>query len=244
MEDPEPSLGSILAVVSRDPALVQRLLNAASGTGYRGAPRTLDEAITRVGLDEVWRLGVQCAVHSVFLVPGYQDEVVRIRDRGLLAGEVAAWLVGRTRGPVYLAGVFSGVGDLLVVREAARSPRDKRPRRAFVSAVRGALAVHMSLLAAHEWRLWEGCAVALGHRLDPLRAPARHRPAALAVACAAACVARSEDESAPRPPIDAWLEALLGEEGLAQAAVLEQVRVARVRLGLSIRDYQAGRFGR
>ena len=101
----EPEQRDVLAVIERDARLVGDLWSEACGVAFRSQPKDLGQAVTRLGLDTVWRLGVQQALRSLLFVSArFEGELERLRDRATVGAEIAAWLAREGRGPHYVAG--------------------------------------------------------------------------------------------------------------------------------------------
>ncbi len=168
----------IARVVERDPGLVRRVWTHARSAAYSSAPRSLHHAVARVGLDALWRIGMSvCLNETVFQVEGYQEQADRVRQHGIVTGEIAAMLGGERRGALYLAGLLHGVGELIVLRAAAGLPGG-RPTSAGLEEVNRRCRAALGVLVAHSWSLGQPVCAAVGSSPAPDRAPPEDRPAA------------------------------------------------------------------
>ncbi len=229
LQEDELELRELLQVIERDPELVRRVWAQASSAGFTEPPQGLEQAITRVGLDQIWRLGVQQALQSVlFEAPGYQPRLESIRLSGLVGADLAASQAEEGRGPHYLAGLLRDVGALLTYRHAVGTARRRRPSPAFVEQVVRELHASIGLLVAHTWRLGTPVALGIAYHHAPSEAPEPHRR--LAATLRLADVATS---TALGLPGAGWRDAarLLRREGLSgdPARVLQwaRARIAR-----------------
>ncbi len=108
-------------IVEKDHALVEEVLRQARGPSWSRPPESLHAAVTRIGNNALWRISMRFALEAtVFFVPGYQEQVERVRVHSLVTAEVAAWMLGdaEERGGAWLAGLLHDVGKLIVLREA------------------------------------------------------------------------------------------------------------------------------
>ncbi len=176
LREVEPRQADILRIVERDPELVRAIWARASGPRFGSAPNDLGQAVTRVGLDEVWRIGVQGALRSLrFEVPDFQVEVTDIRRRAPVGATVTAWLARQSRGEPYLAGLLRDVGALLIHNGTHALSRSDRVRPELVQEVTGATHAIWSALAVGVWGLAPGVAVAVGHHHVPQACPSELR---------------------------------------------------------------------
>ena len=206
----EPPQRELLATVQRDPQLVHEIWVTASSSPYRDRPTTLDEGIARVGLNRLWHLGVKRALASaVFLCPGFDREVAQVRTRGHVAAELAAWLGGTRRGPLYLGGLLHDVGVLVLLADVlgTKGPRDRAPRALVASLVED-LHAPVGLLAAHAWGMDEVTATSVGFHHAPERSPEHpHAAAFVGIAAVTAEAATEPDRSvAARRWLRPWLQ--------------------------------------
>jgi len=223
MAEPNLTVPRIVEVVRQDPEVVHQVVAAASTSHFARSPKTLDQAIVRMGLARVWKVGVGQALERVaFLVPHQQEAVAALRDRGLFIGELAERLAGEGRGPHYMAGLFEPVGEMLVHRDAPPSRSGRAPAAAFVRRLAADVRQLLSFLAVCEWGIGDECASAIWFHGDPSRAPEAFRRTAALVAVAERTVAVVADEARPCPGLPALLAAIdreaLGIEGLVELA--------------------------
>lgn len=168
----------IARVVERDPGLVRRVWTHARSAAYSAAPRSLHHAVARVGLDALWRIGMSvCLNEATFKLDGMQDLADLVRQRGIVAAEVAALLGGERRGALYLAGLLHGSGELIVLRTAASLP-SPRPSPAMVQRVIERTRAPLGVLIATSWNLGPTAAAGIGFVPDPEAAPPTDRATA------------------------------------------------------------------
>ena len=208
----EPAQRDVLRVVERDPELVREVWQAASIPRYGTAPADLGQAVTRVGLDEVWRLGVQGALGSLlFEVPGLQGELGALRRRAPIGATLAAWLARQPRGAPYLAGVLREVGTLLIYRGTHALSRTERVDRELVEHMVRRTSASWSGLATATWGLDDEVVTAVALHPQPLG----ERPSRLPAVVRAADVATWVATEAP------------GATWRAASAVLEDLQLDR-----------------
>lgn len=168
----------IARVVERDPGLVRRVWTHARSAAYSAAPRSLHHAVARVGLDALWRIGMSvCLNEATFKLEGMQDLADLVRQRGIVAAEVAALLGGERRGALYLAGLLHGSGELIVLRTAASLP-SPRPSPLMVQQVIERTRAPLGVLIATSWNLGATAAAGIGYVPSPEAAPAQDRATA------------------------------------------------------------------
>ena len=164
----DPSMAQVVRLVERDPALVRRIWMAGSSAAFASAPESLHQAISRIGFDALWRIGMSICVHSpVFRVAGYQDRADAVREHGVVVAEMAAWLSGQTRGEQYIAGLLHDIGKLVVYRAASNKNPDRTPSEALLQRVIDRHHSEIGLLAASAWSLGDGVLEGIGYHHDP-----------------------------------------------------------------------------
>lgn len=157
----EPPVADVLRLVRRDPDLVRRVWQQASGAQFGRKAETLEEALMRLGYNHIWRIGMGACMNApVFRVRGFQGEVNHVRAVGIVAGEVAHTVC--PTGDAYLAGLLHGVGKLLVYRAAAVRPDAPAPSPALVTQVAQRHHPSIGVLVADSWNLGQGVALAVG----------------------------------------------------------------------------------
>ena len=206
----EPNDRDILRSVEKEPALVHDVWRISSTAPYTSAPRRLEQAITRVGLDRLWQLGVRQALRSeIFMAPGYDAEVARCRRAATAGALVAGWLAGQGRGPVYLATLLRDLGELwLYSRVVGEGPRD-RPRREMVEHLVTTLHPSFTCLALRVWGMGSSVAVPAGFHHAPARAPSHQGETAFVGLADMAVRAALEPEL--RQEAATWLRPWLGD---------------------------------
>jgi putative nucleotidyltransferase with HDIG domain len=175
----------VTAVVERDPGLVREIWVRASGANFRRPPSRLDEAISRVGFTELWRVTMQMAVQSpVFRAGRYQAEAELIHAHGTMCAEVAAQIAREPRGTAYLAGLLHDVGKLVIFR-AAGGLKDP-PSPVLIARILQNHHSTIGMMAARSWNLGPEIEQAIGFHHHPpftaLNKPGPLGPTAMAEA--------------------------------------------------------------
>jgi len=174
LRQPDPPLHEVMELVAGDPDLVRRVWTAAHSAMFARGVSDLDHAIARIGFDALWRIGMAACVHApVFRAGPYQRRVERLRERGSVAGKVAAWLMDEPRGDAFLAGMLHGAGGLFVWRAAASTGKIS-PRKETVQRVLRDHSCGLGVLMSHTWGLGDDVAAGVGFWPSPERAPAAY----------------------------------------------------------------------
>jgi HD-like signal output (HDOD) protein len=180
LKDTATEILQIARVVERDPGLVRRVWTQARSALYSSPPRSLHHAISRVGLDTLWRIGMSvCLNDTVLRVQGFEDDAAHLRVVGIATAETAAHLGGEKRGSLYMAGLLHDVGRLLVLRAAGGCAAS--PPRAVVAEVQDKVGAALAVLVAEGWGFDESVSAAVGFSANPAAAPQKHREAATIV---------------------------------------------------------------
>lgn len=159
-----PDYGTIMRVIESDPRLVGRIWATARSARFPSPPVSLDMAIGRIGMDEIWRLSVQSAVDSIEVEPGdFQLVADRCRLHGVLVGDVTAALAKDRRGPEFLAGLLHDVGELVVLAVASRTS----PAPDLVARIIAQHHAAIGVLVVSAWRLDSAIQAAIAWHHDP-----------------------------------------------------------------------------
>lgn len=151
----DPSSAEVCQLVARDPELARRTILQASSAAHGRMISELQPAITRIGLDGVWRLAMAVVLRApLFRAPGYELAADAARQRALVAAELAAEVCPdpRERGVAFLAGLLHEVGTLTILRAAGASCSEGRPSPEVVTEMLGACATPMAVVMVSEWR--------------------------------------------------------------------------------------------
>jgi HD-like signal output (HDOD) protein len=176
LRSPEPNPRQVIETVQRDPDLVRQIWASAASARFSKPPLGLPDAITRVGLSTVWRLGVKHAFDAVlFDVPAYARQVEAVREHGEVTAELTALAAREARGPAYLAGLLHDVGKLLIYRDCAPSRSFSCPSPPAVELMVRHLHGPLGLLATHWWGLGAAVSVGVGFHHDLGEAPLTHQ---------------------------------------------------------------------
>ena len=228
---PDPPRDAVIELVARDPDLVRRVWSAAHSAMFARGVADLDHAVARIGFDQLWRIGMGACMHSpVFRAGRYQARVERLRERGTVAGNVAAWLADDPRGDAFLAGMLHGAGGLFVWRAAASTGR-VLPSKNCVQQVLRDHATGLGVLMAHAWGLGDEVAAAVGFWPRPEQAPPGHRELARLVHVAAVATMAAEEAQAGRDC--GGVAALKAYDGVFCAAEATLDRASRAWRGCS-----------
>lgn len=164
----DPRMSQVTKLVECDSALVRRVWRAGSSAVFPGPPESVHHAISRIGFDALWRIGMSICVHSpLFRVAGYQARADAVRDHGLVVADMAAWLSGETRGKHYLAGLLHDVGKLVVFRAASTKDPEARPSEKLVDEIIDRHHSSLGVLAASSWALGDGVSEAIAFHHAP-----------------------------------------------------------------------------
>jgi HD-like signal output (HDOD) protein len=135
--DGNSAIHEIVALVRLDPGIAARVLQVANSTYFSRGVRyfTVDEAVTRVGYDQVYEL-VSVAVASQVLVRPLEvyaieaDDLWRMSVAGAIAAELLAERTGQDREGAYTVGLLHCVGMVAIDEWALRNLRTLALRRA------------------------------------------------------------------------------------------------------------------
>jgi HD-like signal output (HDOD) protein len=121
----------VAKVVGRDPLLAGQVFSAAKSAAFGGgpAPRTLREAVTRLGNRRTAEIALRASLDArVFRSKAYADSMERLRIHSVFTAELMKLIESRsgTKGPdTYLSGLLHDVGiaaTLLAMEEANITP--------------------------------------------------------------------------------------------------------------------------
>lgn len=194
MKDPDVSVHEIVAIVRLDAALSSRVLRVSNSAQFArgGHIASLDEAIDRIGLYEVYRLVGAAVASQLYFVglPVYGvggDELWENSVTTALALEMLADQVGEDRRTGYTLGLLRPVGRLLLQRIATENScpplSGRHPTAALVAAWElNALGITSTEAVERLFQLW-GFAPALTepirHHFAPAGDPSASRLTAL-----------------------------------------------------------------
>ena len=172
----DPNMAKLVRLVEQDPDLVRRVWNQANSVHFTEPPSNLHQAITRIGFDSLWRIGMHvCVKTAVFKVRGYQEQANIVRAHGYVVAELSAWLGGDQRGETFLAGLLHDVGKLVVYRAAGQPAAEGPADASLVRRVAAELHPGLGLLVMHAWKLSDGVANAVGFHHAPEESPEETR---------------------------------------------------------------------
>lgn len=130
LSDGNSSMHEIVSLVRLDPGIAARVLHVANSAYFSKGVRclTVEEAVHRVGYDEVYSLVSYAVAAQVLLRPlsAYEmdaDELWRMSVACALAAELIAERSNQDRDVAYTIGLLHGVGMVAIDEWAARTGR-------------------------------------------------------------------------------------------------------------------------
>jgi HD-like signal output (HDOD) protein len=172
MNEEEPNSLQVMRCIEADPKLVGRVWQRARSARFPSSPSSLDMAVSRIGMVEVWRLSLESALDTLEIRPGIFKEMAGVvRIHGAIVGDVAAGLAGQRRGPAFLCGLLHDVGQLLILQVASQGS----PERSTVQRVLDECHTGLSVLVTDVWNVTPEIipAVAYHHNPNEVNAGAR-----------------------------------------------------------------------
>jgi HD-like signal output (HDOD) protein len=134
LRDPNASFDDVTELLQRDSGLTARIIRIANGVVYnKGEPvATLDEALGRVGFEEVFRLTSLASIAGLvnFQLRFYGVTAQRLRENSVFTAvvmEELAPFVGAEARLSYTAGLLRSVGKIALDVTAQRDLRFVRP---------------------------------------------------------------------------------------------------------------------
>jgi HD-like signal output (HDOD) protein len=179
LRQPEVPMNKVIKLAERDPSLVKRVWQTACSANFLEPPISFRAAVSRVGFDAVWRIGMStCMYDAVFRVRGFQEHVDQVRAHGVVAAEVASWLAPDDKGQIYLAGLLHDVGKLLMYRAASVKPPKPPPSMAYVEHATRRYHAAIGVLVARSWKLGDIVTAGAGFHHAPNRVDEVYRDVA------------------------------------------------------------------
>lgn len=174
-------LRDVARALERDPELVLDVWKAA--WPRLGNPSgSIEQAVSRLGPDQLWRIAVLDAEHAPsFVAPGYEVAARRERALALMTANLAGASLPGQRETAYLAGLLHNTGSLLVYRCAVPLNPSHVPARHLVERAAEQLRPLSSAVFLDGRRLKQAVVQAVAHAADPTYAPAGARQVARAV---------------------------------------------------------------
>ena len=164
LNEEDPNYQQVMRCIESDPQLVGRVWQRARSARFPSAPSSLDIAVSRIGMVEVWKLSIETALDSLEVRPGiFKEWAEDVRMRGALVGEVTAGMAGQHRGPAFLAGLLHGVGSLIVLQLASQGAPEVETVRRIIQRHHADFAV----LVAATWKLDPEIVPAVAYQFDP-----------------------------------------------------------------------------
>ncbi len=164
LKEEEPNSLQVMRCIEADPQLVGRVWQRARSARFPSAPSSLDMAVSRIGMVEVWRLSLESALDTVEILPGqFKDLSHPVRVHGAIVGNVTAGLAGQRRGPAFLCGLLHNVGKILLLQVASQGS----PELTTVRRVMKEFQTDLSVLVADAWRLSPEIIPAVASHHDP-----------------------------------------------------------------------------
>jgi c-di-GMP-related signal transduction protein len=114
----EPDLQRIVSIIASDPPLSLRVLRASNSVaaGHANRVSSVRQAVVLVGLPSIRQWALLMVLDDVG--GATEDHMVEVLTRARLCENIATWF-GAPADTAFMAGVISGVGDLLSVPPAA-----------------------------------------------------------------------------------------------------------------------------
>ncbi len=164
LKEEEPNSLQVMRCIESDPQLVGRVWQRARSARFPSAPSSLDMAVSRIGMVEVWRLSLESALDAIEIRPGmYKDMARQVRIHGAIVGDVTAALSGQRRGPAFLAGLLHDVGKLLILQVASEYDPELTTVRRILTDVHTSI----SVMITDAWRLDPQIVPAVAFHPDP-----------------------------------------------------------------------------
>lgn len=250
LSDPDAAVTSVVEAVRLDGALSARMIRSANSAVFRRGEvcRSLDEAISRLGLREVSRLAGAVVSERMYAsglpVYGLEGDALWINSlTGALAAEYLAGIAGLDGRQAYTLGILRPVGRLLVQRMALDLNLPKPDSFAPASILAWELAQFgepVEQLGGRLLRMWEYPADQeswLRHVFAPATHPNRARECALMhIACWTA------EALGKGLPVEqgAWKlsHETLDQAGLRESEALESVTSVREALNRALSALQ------
>ncbi len=230
----EPNYSQVMHTIEADPNLVGRVWQIARSARFPKPPNSLNMAVSRVGLVEIWRISVEMTVEAIRIRPGfYKNQADGTRLHGLLVGDVTSALAKERRGPQFLAGLLHDVGNLVILEAASRTEPHPETVNRLISAHHAAF----GMLVAHAWRLDPVVAPAIGFHHNPgaIGAGVMDLPRLVAIADMAVSGALDQRRRRQSFPEVAIQEMSLGQMEPSRPMVLAQRSIERMeRDGLDV----------
>lgn len=133
LSDANSSMQEIVALIRLDPGIAARVLHVGNSTYYSQGVRcfTVDEAVHRVGFDQVYELVSYSVASQVLVRPlttyGVEaDDFWKLSVAGALAAEMLAVRSGQDRDVAYTAGLLHSLGMVAIDDWALRNEPDLR----------------------------------------------------------------------------------------------------------------------
>ncbi len=164
MNEEEPNSLQVMRCIESDPKLVGRVWQRSRSARFPTSPSSLDMAVSRIGLVEVWQLSLESALDAFEFRAGiFKDRAEVLRVHGALVAEVTSGLSGQRRGPSFLAGLLHDVGRLMLLQVASQT----EPELSTLRRISDAHHASISVLVADAWRLEPEIIPAIAFHHDP-----------------------------------------------------------------------------
>lgn len=165
-------LHRFVTLIERDPILAAAVLKAAQSPAYaaRVPPRTLDDVVARMGLDNLRDLVWEAAAGKVFRAPGYQDAMASVRRHSVAVARIARSLSDQTsipRDQAFLCGLLHDAGFVAALLALGELPRAEQPALRDVVHELDGLHEAAGLRVAALWKLPMDVQLVLGHHHLP-----------------------------------------------------------------------------
>lgn len=160
MRDQAPGVSEVAELVSTDHALSNRVMALANSPAFGRVVDGIEEAITRIGADKVFRLSLQEVLNlGEISIPLLRAESLSARRTALLVADVASSFArDEQRCDAFLSGLFHELGTLEIHRIACDG---EAPDKARVRSIIDAYQTSIGALVVRRWQLGEAVAEAV-----------------------------------------------------------------------------------
>jgi HD-like signal output (HDOD) protein len=242
VRDPNSGIDEVTTLLRRDVALTARIIRISNSAVYgAGAPSaSLEEALARIGLDEVYRVAALAASVQVAdgELPFYGVGAGHFRENALLTAlivEQFAPCAGLPAGSAYTAGLLRCVGRVAIDRwmrgpHGASRPHDFAARghvsiEEWETAHAGLTAEEAAAHILEDWHFPEGICSAIRHH---------HRPEGLGALAAALNLAAGAAERCGHGWPGEWSFWSVTPEKLQAAQIDEEILESTTRRALEM----------
>lgn len=121
LADPDSSLTDVTKLIRLDPALTAQIIKISNSVYYGGATavESIDEAVNRVGFNEVYKLVGMIVTRQILgdALPIYNHDIGHLWETSILTGVLMyelAWPARAEREVAYTVGLLHGLGKVII----------------------------------------------------------------------------------------------------------------------------------